>query len=494
MPTHPRPKHGSASHAAGLAAIIASVLIVGCHDYLTSPRGPRLNPGISPRLLSDTVGSRNVRDIAIYDQTAEPNYGGAPSNEAWTFNYPTIYEVKVAGEVQQVANFPGFGNNSTWGPLGNPNTGDAMYNAKVGLIAGSSQWYPVALTDTVRLSGTWNAFRGPAAPQPMGDANHCGIPSDLGPCWHWTGGAHLDLKRLAATLVLSVDKPGPVDSGTAVTFTGTAVPATIAGMAVDVSPNTRRWLSDFPGTGDTVTCTSVSGPACARTMINSGTLYMGAYVNGKEDEKWQRVEVIGRSRPNPPACRDAMTLNFPSDASYGPGGDSVTLKYPELTSAQAESLFAKLWQESNYTPDNIALRRERAGWLIQTANGGYRWQEVQPKVVTPCAIDIIPFPQLASGEYVLYGVHPHPAALNDDLNAMCGQPMQTPTYDARVDAPDMDASAQVIALLLKSGRSDAIPYFRGDIFIDANGITFYRGWKDPNGNIYKSVRLPRCGY
>jgi hypothetical protein len=474
-------------HAARLAGTIASILIVGCHDSFTSPNGPRIGPGISPRFVLDTVGNRNVVESATYDQSVEPHYGGGDPKDAWTFGFATIYEVQVAGDVHQVADFSGFGNNSTWGPLGNPATGDPMYNAKVGLIAGSTQWYPKALTDTVRLNGTWNAFRGPAAPQPMGDANHCGIPG-FAPCWHWTGAAHLALRRLPASLVLTADKTGPVDPGTAVTFTQSAAPASIAGMPVDVSPNTRRWVSDFPGTGDTVTCSSASGPVCVRTMVNSGTLYLGAYVNGKEDEKWQRVEVIGRSHLPPPHCRDAVTISMPEtdDDDYAPGGDSVNVKYSSLASAAAESLFAQIWQHSNYTPDAVTLRRERDGYVIKTADGGYRYEEVTAAVVTPCGTRDPSFPNLAPGETALWSVHSHPAAAGDNLLTMCGFPTRIPTYQPNSDVRD---NMSVITERIQLNQPDL-----GGIFIDADGITLFWPDTDPIHILKQDVRITRCGY
>jgi hypothetical protein len=197
-------------------------------------------------------------------------------------------------------------------------------------------------------------------------------------------------------------------------------------------------------------------------------MYVPAYVNGKEDEKWIRVEVAGRTAAPPMACKDAKIQDI---GPYLPG-DSVKTKYPAIGSPAAESLFKQLWRETNYAPDvNVQMRRERAGFITYEY-GVYGFVPANPKFVSSCEVGNWEVPPPTTVAFV----HTHPASIGQDLTQQCGIKK---AYDATIDAADMG----VLLYYKNHGFPDL--YF---IILDADGIRIRR----PAG--FDDAVQPRCGY
>jgi hypothetical protein len=201
-------------------------------------------------------------------------------------------------------------------------------------------------------------------------------------------------------------------------------------------------------------------------------MYATAYVNGKQDEKWIRVEVSGQSAPPPRSCMDALTIG---GARFAPGGDPIKTKYPALTSAAAESLFKALWEKTNYAPDlGPDMRRERAGFIVRdTLTGKYSLIEPMSSLVTSC--DVAGKVKWNRGTVLVAWVHTHPNELTEDMAKTC---VTDPKPYEGLPSDEYRGTQESLA--------KRFPDLVG-VILDQSGMTVYK-----KGTV--DDRIERCGY
>lgn len=269
--------------------------------------------------------------------------GGTSLGDPWYFPYRTHVVVNIDGDViQGDGAYKGAGKVS--GPTGYTNI-NGLFGAigfRLANATGSSMWWPQPnkTTDTVAVQNEMRPVRmyiDGAQPR-SANPNDCGANSNRTPpwpCYVYSGKAHLDFRRLHFDLTLSPKGDTTVSPEASITFTAGVSPATINGQVVDMSEVTWQWEPAQPLAGDTTACMSQTGATCTRAFETSGTLWMSAYVNGEQQQRSVRVNVVPAPPKGAPPCS--------TDTRLGSNGKTLAATYLWLTSASAENNKRLTW-------------------------------------------------------------------------------------------------------------------------------------------------------
>ena len=449
---------------------------------MAAPRSPRHDASWT---------SQNSADSGTYSGTIDSVFGAAPRNgPQGYFPYPTIIVVHTTGSVHEV---PGIGYyyNINYGPTGNAN---GSHTGTVGValtsdLGGTNRWPAYRAdsgqtTDTIRVDAgvSISGFRAEAYIGDPGDASHCG-PSGYALCRTFVGTAGMSFQRLPAELKLASSIHGRVPMDSAITFGISADPATIAGIAVDISNIHWKWK---PAVGsDTTACTPPTALTCTFRVRTSGDIDVTAFVNGALKKQTAHVEggII--------TCSQVP---------------EVLANHPELANPVMDSILRQLWDSARYSPDTLdRTRREVGGWITYNPNThtyGFVWSNGGG---TACrlASDTTPIPQ-----YAIAYVHVHPFRPNDSTypcgdgdryrdrktgrwyrypGGASGHTGKDPEYDygALLDYKN-EAGREIKGVILDA--SGIVTYELSDL--DLNGYPK----KDANGKLKNGIYHERCSY
>lgn len=322
-----------------VAAACAISMISACdQDSALAPTGvvppqlPRLNVG--PPTASATLGVTSVTDPSI-------------SAELVTYPGPVFVEVRLTGAITQTVVNGGYYSQYS-GPIYGPGIWvDGVHQScYVNLMVyhgygptGFGACYRTPLPDTLHVDtalfkGVVTVRRGGAVPLSDWErTSGCGEA-----CYAYSGSQTITITPVKFDLALSADKrtiPAPAQ----VKFAAAATPYAYEGSAVPFQAIKWEWKAEDGTTGQTVPCSPSANP-CYTEVKESGTMTVTALVNGFEQRKSVKVEVI--------PC---------------PTGDSVL-----DNQALRESLVAAMARSNPDSTPGSLKRREVAGLIFRTVD------------------------------------------------------------------------------------------------------------------------------
>lgn len=231
-------------------------------------------------------------------------------------------------------------------------------------------------------------FRDDAGGQPIGDWSHCG-KGGYALCWTWSGSANLSFERIHVGLVLSSSATA-VQSGSQVIFGAGMTQETFPGnpYPVDMSELAWRWQPDDASSTDTTPCSVYSGRSCYRTITESGTLTVSAYVNGEHQQQSRHVSVIPCPTGDPVLDDSTIRADLKSLIQRSgpnlPPGDGIAYG------------------------DSVGNKRERAGNIYRRPNGTLYFREDSAAAGTECHSTMPKVAPDSSLDVRIAFIHTHP--------------------------------------------------------------------------------------
>lgn len=354
------------------------------------PQLPRLSVG--PPTASATLGVTSVTDPSI-------------SAELVTYADPVFVEVRLTGAITQTVVNGGYYSQYS-GPIYGPGiwvdgvhqscyVNLMVYHGYGPYAFGPCYRTPLPDTlhvDTALFKGAVTVRRGGAVPISDSERTRgCGEA-----CYAYAGSQTITITPVKFDLALSADKqtiPAPAQ----VKFEARADPYAYEYNAVPFKVTKWEWKAEDGSSGQTVPCSPTVNP-CNTVVKESGTMVVTALVNGFEERKAVKVEVI--------PC---------------PTGDSIL-----DSDALRDQLIAAMERSNpDSTPESMK-RREVGGLFFRTVDSlgvtRYYFKEAPSYVrQTACGNSWNIFGGNNSGDIPVASFHTHPNAPKDKVYG-CPQP------------------------------------------------------------------------